>query len=106
VRRFSGAILYTCSPLTLARSFAALLDGNDARFGLDRTNPAFKETAATKAILKEQGKRRDKKRKGGDGGVRNVVAKVGEEGGGLGGGAGMLAGLVNSFKANAANKSK
>ena len=42
--------------------FAALLDGTDDRFGIDRTNPSFKETGAMKALLEEQTKRRKKSR--------------------------------------------
>ena len=40
--------------------FAALLDGNDDRFGIDRTNPAYKETGAMKELLYEQSMRRNK----------------------------------------------
>lgn len=43
--------------------FAALLDGTDDRFGIDRTNPAYKETGAMKELLQEQSKRRRKKSK-------------------------------------------
>ncbi len=46
--------------------FAALLDGNDDRFGIDRTNPAYKETGAMKELLHEQSKRRNKNLGGGD----------------------------------------
>ena len=42
--------------------FSALLEGNDDRFGIDRTNPAFKETTAMKTLLEEQAKRRKKNR--------------------------------------------
>ena len=42
--------------------FSALLDGGDDRFGIDRTNPAYKETGAMKELLQEQSKRRNKKR--------------------------------------------
>jgi hypothetical protein len=86
--------------------FAKLLDGGDARFGIDRTNPAFKETQAMRDILDEQGKRRDKKRKGGaakEAVARNVVAKTGEAGS-MAGGAAALAGLVSSLKAKATAK--
>jgi len=38
--------------------FNSLLDGNDARFGIDRTDPNFKETPGMLAVLKEQNKRR------------------------------------------------
>ncbi len=40
--------------------FAALLDGSDDRFGIDRTNPAYKETGAMKELLHEQTMRRNK----------------------------------------------
>lgn len=45
--------------------FAAVLEGTDDRFGIDRTNPNYKETEAMKEILSEQTKRRkaNKKRK-------------------------------------------
>ena len=42
--------------------FSALLDGTDDRFGIDRTNPMYKETGAMKALLQEQTKRRKKSR--------------------------------------------
>ncbi len=51
--------------------FSALLDGNDGRYGIDRTNPAFKETGAMKLLLQEQSERRRGNRNGlkaGDGG--------------------------------------
>lgn len=40
--------------------FAALLDGSDDKFGIDRTNPAYKETGAMKELLHAQSKRRNK----------------------------------------------
>lgn len=43
--------------------FSAMLEGTDDRFGIDRTNPAFKETAAMKSFLEEQVKRREKIRR-------------------------------------------
>lgn len=51
--------------------FAALLDGMDDRFGIDRMNPAYKETGAMKALLEEQSKRRRRNKGGtrGDGGA-------------------------------------
>jgi hypothetical protein len=42
--------------------FAALLDGTDDRFGIDRTNPMYKETGAMKTLLEEQTKRKKKNR--------------------------------------------
>ena len=43
--------------------FSAVLDGQDDRFGIDRTDPKFKETPAMREILAEQTRRRKKKRK-------------------------------------------
>lgn len=51
--------------------FAALLDGTDDRFGIDRTNPLYRETAAMKALLEEQTNRRKKSRGKKDGTTRN-----------------------------------
>lgn len=39
--------------------FSALLDGHNDKFGIDRTNPAYKETSAMKELLHEQSKRRN-----------------------------------------------
>ena len=39
-----------------------VLDGTDDRFGIDRTNPMYKETGAMKSLLEEQTKRRKKNR--------------------------------------------
>jgi len=38
--------------------FAAVLEGNDSRFGIDKTNPLFKETPAMRKILNNQKKRK------------------------------------------------
>jgi len=43
--------------------FSRVLDGTDDRFGIDRTDPNFKETSAMSEILAEQTRRRKKKRK-------------------------------------------
>jgi hypothetical protein len=44
--------------------FAALLDGDDDRFGIDRTDPNYKETKGMQQLLSEQSRRRrDKKRR-------------------------------------------
>ena len=53
--------------------FSALLDGNDDRYCIDRTNPAFKETGAMKLLLQEQSARRRGNR-------NNFKAASGEEG--------------------------
>ena len=38
--------------------FAAMLDGKNDLYGIDRTHPAFKETSAMKELLQERSKRR------------------------------------------------
>ena len=43
--------------------FKALLDGNDERFGIDRTDSNFKETQAMRDLLKEQTKRRKRRKR-------------------------------------------
>ena len=43
--------------------FAAVLDGSDDRFGIDKTDPNYKDTQAMRDILAQQSKRRKKKRK-------------------------------------------
>jgi len=67
--------------------FAALLDGNDDRFGIDRTHSAYRETGAMKTLLQEQSERRRKKKKNekdGDDDDRggNSVVKNKKDGGG------------------------
>jgi hypothetical protein len=41
--------------------FSSLLDGTDARFGIDPTDPNFKNTPAMKEILSEQSRRRKRR---------------------------------------------
>ena len=52
--------------------FNALLDGKDDRFGIDRTDPNFKETQGMRELLKEQTKRRKKRSKNGVPGTRST----------------------------------
>ncbi len=42
--------------------FAALLDGKNDLYSIDRTHPAFKETSEMKELLQERSKRRKKDR--------------------------------------------
>ena len=42
--------------------FAALLDGKNDLYSIDRTHPAFRETSAMKELLEERSKRRKKER--------------------------------------------
>ena len=43
--------------------FAAVFEGRDGRFGIDKTDPSFRETEGMKAVLKVQQENRRKKRK-------------------------------------------
>ena len=45
------------------KRFAALLEGNDERFGIDVTDPHYRDTPAMRDILAEQWKRRKNKRR-------------------------------------------
>lgn len=87
--------------------FQAVLDGSDARFGIDRTDPQYKETPAMRAILTEQTKRRKKRRKASNdepttskktkaAAVRDVVADTKQKNA-TKGGAAVLSALVKTF---------
>jgi hypothetical protein len=43
--------------------FKAVLDGSDGRFGIDKTDPNYKDTTSMREILNEQTKRRKNKRR-------------------------------------------
>lgn len=43
--------------------FRAVLDGSDARFGIDRTDPNFKDTTGMQTIMSEQMRRRKEKKR-------------------------------------------
>lgn len=86
--------------------FRAVLDGSDERFGIDRTDPKFKETPAMQEILAEQTRRRKAKRqKKSDNGnnpsisAKDVSADCIVKGAKPTGGAAALSALVKSLKA-------
>ena len=83
--------------------FAAVLAGTDDRFGIDRTDPNYKETDAMKEILAEQTKRRKaKKRKEGREHITpDVIAAEGVENSCC---AAALSSLVMSLKSKVAKK--
>lgn len=57
--------------------FAALLDGDD-RYGIDRTDPSYRETGAMRELLEEQTRRRSKnRRKGNKGGEKKAGGNKG-----------------------------
>ena len=76
--------------------FAALLDGSDERFGIDKTDPLYKETPAMREILTEQTKRRKSKKKAKTNNIADVNADVMATDGD---GARALSSLVRSLKA-------
>ena len=78
--------------------FAALLDGTDDRFGIDRTNPAYKETGAMKELLQEQSKRRKSKVKTNNSSKDEDVAGRGDNWKESSNGAMALSSLVQSLQ--------
>lgn len=89
---------------TSDQRFKAVLDGTDDRFGIDRTDPSFKETPAMREILKEQtlrrkDKRRRKSTKAESASKQKVVPNVSAEATLTStGGASALSSLVSSLK--------
>ena len=81
--------------------FAAVLEGADQRFGIDRTDPQYKETPAMREILAEQTKRRKKGRKRRK---KDIVADVNADAVGQSSGALALSSLVKSLKTKVAKK--
>ena len=95
--------------------FAALIDGSDDRFGIDRTNPLYKETGAMKTLLQEQSKRRRKNRgrkdgaSGGGDATKGGEKRVEDKNGGWkdsSSGAMALSSLVKSLQQKVANADK
>ncbi|KAL3925163.1 MAG: hypothetical protein SGILL_000588 [Bacillariaceae sp.] len=80
--------------------FNAVLDGSDGRFGIDKTDPNFKDTSAMRKILSEQTKRRKKKRKKSttSDSAEAVVPDVNSELAGKTSGASALSSLVQRLK--------
>jgi len=56
--------------------FKAVLDGSDSRFGIDKTDPTFKDTSAMREILSEQNKRRKDNRQKKSHVMKNTVPDV------------------------------
>ena len=84
--------------------FAAVFQGENDRFGIDRTDPNFKETEAMRQILSEQTKQRKaRKRSKKDPVAPNVNAEAAAN---SSGGAIALSSLVKSLKAKVAKTTK
>jgi hypothetical protein len=88
------------------KRFAAVLEGSDDRFGIDRTDPNFKETSAMKDILAEQSRQRKAKRRKtskGEKAVPDISAeRLGADAAGPTAGSSALSSLVQSLKAKVA----
>jgi hypothetical protein len=80
--------------------FKAVLEGDDDRFGIDRTDPSYRETPAMKEILSEQARRRKSKKRRRDKDdsavAPNVVAEASASNGSSG--AAALSALVTRIK--------
>lgn len=85
--------------------FAAVLEGSDDRFGIDRSDARFKETPAMREILAEQTKRRkSKKRSRSKSKENNIDADAMIAGGSTSSGALALSSLVKNLKSKVAKK--
>ena len=89
------------------KRFAALLEGDDERFGIDVTDTHYKDTPAMREILTEQSKRRKDKRRRKEGPEKSAVVNVNADilsKGPTSSGAATLSHLVSSLKCKVANK--
>lgn len=85
--------------------FASLLDGSDDRFGIDRTDPQYKETPAMRDILAEQTKRRKSKKRARPSENTDVSAEAMMTGKAESSGALALSSLVKNLKSKVAKSS-
>jgi hypothetical protein len=83
--------------------FAAVLEGSDDRFGIDKTNPNYKDTSAMREILAEQTQRRKKKRRKT---VRaeKIAPDISADAGGKSAGSAALSSLVSRLKSKVSKK--
>jgi hypothetical protein len=80
------------------------LEGSDDRFGIDKTDPHYKETSAMREILSEQTKRRKKKRQKTE--PDAVAPDVSAENTGKSVGSNALSSLVQRLKSKVSKVSK
>ena len=90
--------------------FAAVLEGSDARFGIDKTDPNYKDTSGMRDILEAQQSTRRKKKKRKQSSVSNnadvvVVPNVSADHSGQTAGSSALSSLVQRLKSNVAKTS-
>ena len=84
--------------------FAAVLDGSDGRFGIDKTDPSYKETPGMRTILAEQTKNRKKNRRKAP--FETVAPDVSAEAAGSSTGSAALSSLVQRLKSKVSKKSQ
>ena len=87
---------------TTDNRFAAVLDGSDELFGIDRTDPNFKDTPAMQKVLAEQSKRRKAKKRAKV--ANDVSVDAINRSDAPTGGTAALSSLVKSLKTKVANK--
>jgi len=85
--------------------FAAVLDGSDDRFGIDKTDPQYKETPAMRTMLAEQTKRRKSKKRARKPENTDVSADAMMTGKAESSGALALSSLVKNLKSKVAKSS-
>jgi hypothetical protein len=81
--------------------FAAVLEGSDGRFGIDKTDPNYKDTSAMREVLKEQTRRRKNKRQRSK--SEPVAPDVSAETAGKTTGSSALSSLVKRLKSKVSN---
>jgi hypothetical protein len=94
---------------TTDNRFAALLEGDDERFGIDVTDPHYKSTPAMRDILAQQSKQRRAKRHKKDDPTKTTIGNVNADSVSeerTSSGAVALSNLVKNLKAKAAVKAR
>jgi len=83
--------------------FAAVLEGSDGRFGIDKTDPNYKDTSAMREILAEQTQRRKKKRRK-NAPAEKIAPDISADAGGKSAGSTALSSLVSRLKSKVSKK--
>jgi hypothetical protein len=85
--------------------FAAVLEGSDDRFGIDKTDPNYKDTSAMREILAEQTQRRKKKRRK-TAPAEKIAPDISADAGGKSAGSAALSSLVSRLKSKVSKKTQ
>jgi hypothetical protein len=87
--------------------FAAVLEGSDDRFGIDRTDPNYKETTAMREIMAEQTRQRQAKRRKKSKSIPDISAeRLSADAAGTTSGSSALSSLVKSLKSKVSKTSQ